>query len=139
MKKLIITATDVQGLVAQTETTEKGTMSNVQVNNHEEDTQNPSTFDGWLYGDFHEWIFAYHPLEKLLFVNYANGNFDNIVERLVEDKGDTISTKAEKIAYNVEFSELDDAVLTLISKDDDYMFVRIDWSNKEDVKQFRED
>lgn len=122
----------------KTESTVKDAMSNAQVNNHEKDTQNSSTFDGWLYGTFGEWIFAYHPLEKLLFANYANGNFDHIVERLVEDKGDRFSTKAEKVAYNVEFSELGEAVRTLISKDDDYMFVRIDWSNKESVKQFRE-
>ena len=135
MTKIIITAADVQGLTATVESTERGTMSNVQVNKN----YNRSTDfkEEWVEGYYDEWIFVYHPNLKLLLITYAHSDYENIYERLVkEEDGKTFTTKAEKTAYNVEKSELLDAVVSIISKDDDYLFVKIDWSNKEDVDNF---
>lgn len=87
----------------------------------------------WHEGSFDEWIFAWSKDEKVLLVTYANGDFDNIVGRLVEDKGETYSTKAEKIAYNVNFNEIENAVRLLAEADSMYDTIRIDFSNKKDV------
>ncbi len=134
MRKLNFGAADVQGLAANNVATEMGTMSNVQVINNFNDE--PDFKGEWIEGIYDEWIYVYNPNLKLLFIDYAHGDYNRIYNRLVQDKGDTFSTKAEKIAYNVESNEFRDAVAMIVSKDDDYMFVRIDWSNKEDVDEF---
>ena len=136
MKKKSISVADVQGLAANYETTETGTMSNVQVINNSNEV---SKFkDEWEEGSFGDWIYAYNPHLKLLFITYAHGDFENIIHRLVKEEGEIVLTKAEKIARNVESDEVEDAVAKIVSKDDDYMTVRIDWSNKENVASFLE-
>ena len=123
---------DVQGLTAYTENTEKGAMSNAQVENNKSDFRNE-----WWEGHFDEWIFVYNPNLKLLLITYANSYFRNIYERLVSEKDeDTFTSKAEKIARNVEENEVTFAVMTIVRKDDDYYFVDIDWSDKRGVKSF---
>lgn len=96
---------------------------------------NKIDFNGkvWFEGSFDEWIFAWSKDEKVLLVTYANGDFDNIIGRLVEDKGETYSTKAEKIAYNVNFNEIENAVRLLAEADSMYDTIRLDFSNKKDV------
>ncbi len=136
MKKMFILAADVQVQAANNETTETGTMINVQVTNNSNEV---SEFkDEWEVGAFGEWIYAYNPDLKILFITYANGDYGNIFNRLVKDNGETFSTKAEKIATNVEIDEVEDAVALIVSKDWEYGAVSIDWSNKEDVALFLE-
>ncbi len=91
----------------------------------------------WSEGFYDEWIFVYNPKLKLLLITYAHGDFEGIYERLVSDEGKEIfTTNAEKIARNVKKNEVAFAVRAIVSKDDDYYFVNIDWSNKKDVKSF---
>ena len=128
---------DVQVQAVNNEITETGTMSNVHViNNSNESTDFK---DEWVEGVYDEWIYAYNPGLKLLFITYAHGDFENIIPRLVKEEGDIVLTKAEKIARNVESDEVEDAVVKIVSKDDDYLFVKIDWSNKKDVESFLND
>jgi len=127
-------AADVQGLAAPIETAETGTMSNVQVINNSNEV--PEFKDEWEEGFYDEWIYAYNPNLKLLLIDYANSDYENIYNRLVKDKGETFSTKAEKIATNVEIDEVKDAVALITSKDWCYGMVKIDWSDKEDVDRF---
>lgn len=96
---------------------------------------NKIDFNGneWYEGSFDEWIFAWSKDEKVLLVTYANSDFENIIRRLVEDKGDKYSTKAEKIAYNVNFNEIENAVRLLVEADSMYDTIRLDFSNKKDV------
>lgn len=127
---------DVQVQAANNETTETGTMSNVQVINNSNEV---SEFkDEWDEGSCGEWIYAYNPRLKLLLITYAHGDFENIFHRLVHDEGSIFTTEAEKIATNVESDEVDDAVVLITSKDWAYGAVSIDWSNKEDVALFLE-
>lgn len=129
----ILTA-DVQGLAENQEATETGTMSNVQVNNN----SNESTEfkDEWVEGYYDEWIYVYNPNLKLLFVTFANGDYENIYDRLVTDKGETFGTKAEKVVSNIEEEEVNDALGLLILRDGTYNTVKIDWSDKEAVDEF---
>lgn len=91
----------------------------------------------WWEGNYGEWIFVYNPNLKLLLITYAHGDFENIYERLVSDKDEeTFTTKAEKIARNVEKNEVAFAVKTIVNKDDDYYVVNIDWSDKKGLKSF---
>ena len=121
-------------LTAKTENTEKGAMSNAQVDNESIISDFKSE---WLEGVYDEWIFVYNPNLKLLLITYANSDFENIYERLVSDiSEEKFTSKAEKIARNVEKSEVAFAVKTIVSKDDDYFFVNIDWSDKKDVESF---
>ena len=125
---------DVQGLTANTETTEKGAMSNAQVVN---EPNNSNFRDEWWEGTYDEWIFVYNPNMKLLLITYAHSDFENIYERLVSEKDEkAFTSKAEKVARNVENNEVVFAVKTIVSKDDDYFFVNIDWSDKKDVESF---
>ena len=125
---------DVQGLTANTETTEKGAMSNAQVDN---EPNNSNFRNEWWEGTYDEWIFVYNPNMKLLLITYAHSDFENIYERLVSEKDEkAFTSKAEKVARNVENNEVIFAVMTIVSKDDDYFFVNIDWSDKKDVESF---
>jgi hypothetical protein len=111
-----------------------GTMSNVQViNNSNESTDFK---DEWVEGVYGEWMYVYNPNLKLLFVTFANGDYENIYNRLVVDKGETFSTKADKVVSNIEEEEVDDALGLLILRDGSYSTVKIDWSDKEAVEEF---
>ena len=135
-KNKSISAAGVQVQAANNETTETGTMSNVQVINNSNEV---SEFkDEWEEGSFGDWIYAYNPKLKLLFITYADDDFENIFNRLVQDEGEAFSTSAEKIATNVESDEVEDAIGLIVSKDWAYSNVSIDWSNKEDVSFFIE-
>ena len=127
-------AADVQGLAANQETTETGTMSNVQVNNNS--NESAEFKDEWVEGYCDEWIYVYNPNLKLLFVTFAYGDFENIYDRLVTDKGETFNTKAEKVVSNIEEDEVNDALGLLILRDSTYSTVQIDWSDKEAVDEF---
>ena len=134
MKKKEFLAADVQGLAAQIESTETGMMSNVQViNNSNESTDFK---DEWVEGVYGEWMYVYNPNLKLLFVTFANGDYENIYNRLVVDKGETFSTKADKVVSNIEEDEVDDALGLLILRDGSSSTVKIDWSDKEAVEEF---
>ena len=136
MRELLNSAANVHEQAANNVSTETGTMSNVQVNNN---TNGASDFRSeWVEGYYDEWIYVYNPKLKLLLITYANGDFDNIYDRLVHDKGETFTTKAEKQACNVEEDEVSDAVSLITLKDSSYDTVRIDWSNKDDVALFLE-
>lgn len=132
--KNLYQAADIQGLAANNESTETGTMSNVQViNNSNESTDFK---DEWVEGVYGEWMYVYNPNLKLLFVTFANGDYENIYNRLVVDKGETFSTKADKVVSNIEEDEVNDALGLLILKDSSYGTVKIDWSDKEVVEEF---
>lgn len=134
MSKKNFKAADVQGLAAQIESTETGTMSKIQVINNSNEV---SEFkDEWEEGFCGEWIYVYNPNLKLLLVDYANGDLENIYNRLVIDKGETFSTKAEKVVYNIEEDEVNEALGLLMLKDGSYSTVKIDWSDKEAVDEF---
>ena len=134
MKKKEVKAVDVQGLAANNESTATGTMSNVQVINNSNEV---SEFkDEWVEGVYGEWMYVYNPNLKLLFVTFANGDYENIYNRLVVDKGETFSTKADKVVSNIEEDEVNDALGLLILKDSSYGTVKIDWSDKEAVEEF---
>ena len=135
MKKKNQKEVDVHGLTANIESTEKGVMSNAQVDNELEKVKEFKS--EWWEGNYGEWIFVYNPNLKLLLITYAHGDFENIYERLVSGKDEeTFTTKAEKIARNVEKNEVAFAVKTIVNKDDDYYFVNIDWSDKKGLKSF---
>ena len=93
----------------------------------------------WLEGSLDEWIFVWSKDEKVLLLTYADGDFNNITRRLVKDNGETYSTKAEKIAFNVGVDEIEDAVGLLIYADSIYDFIRIDYSNRKDVRRLIKD
>ena len=121
-------------LTVNLESTEKGAMSNAQVEN---EPNNSNFRNEWWEGTYDEWIFVYNPNMKLLLITYAHSDFENIYERLVSEKDEKVFTsKAEKVARNVENNEVIFAVKTIVSKDDDYFFVNIDWSDKKDVESF---
>ncbi len=91
----------------------------------------------WVEGYFDEWIFVYSPSMKLLLIEYANGEYDNIYNRIVQNENDEkFTSKAPKKVRNVATSEMLTAVAEVVAKDDDYMFVDLDWSNKKDVYEF---
>ena len=93
--------------------------------------------NNWIEGCYDEWIYVYNTKLKLLLITYANGDYTNIYNRIVIDENeDEVTSKAEKIAKNVELDEVIDAVAQIVFKDDCYMFVNIDWSNKQDVLDF---
>ena len=132
--KNLYQAADVQGLAANNESTATGTMSNVLViNNSNESTDFK---DEWVEGVYGEWMYVYNPNLKLLFVTFANGDYENIYNRLVVDKGETFSTKADKVVSNIEEDEVHDALGLLILRDGSYSTVKIDWSDKEAVEEF---
>jgi len=134
MKKKEVKAVDVQGLAANNESTATGTMSNVQVINNSNEV---SEFkDEWVEGVYGEWMYVYNPNLKLLFVTFANGDYENIYNRLVVAKGETFSTKADKVVSNIEEDEVHDALGLLILRDGSYSTVKIDWSDKEAVEEF---
>ena len=121
-------------LTSNVESTEKGAMSNAQVEN---EPNNSNFRNEWWEGTYDEWIFVYNPNMKLLLITYAHSDFENIYERLVSEKDEkAFTSKAEKVARNVENNEVIFAVKTIVSKDDDYFFVNIDWSDKKDVESF---
>ena len=121
-------------LTSNVESTEKGAMSNAQVEN---ELNNSNFRNEWWEGTYDEWIFVYNPNMKLLLITYAHSDFENIYERLVSEKDEkAFTSKAEKVARNVENNEVVFAVKTIVSKDDDYFFVNIDWSDKKDVESF---
>ena len=93
----------------------------------------------WLEGSLDEWIFAWSKDEKVLLLDYAYSDFNNITRRLVVDNGETYSTKAEKIALNVGVDEIEEAVGLLIYADSFYCYVTIDYSNKKDVRRLIND
>ena len=121
---------DVQVQAANNETTETGTMSNVQVINNSNEV---SEFkDEWDEGSCGEWIYGYNRRLKLLLMTHAHDDFENIFNRLVQDKGSIFTTEAEMIVSSVESDEVENAVMQIASKDRIYTSV-LDWSNKENV------
>lgn len=123
---------DVQVQAANNETTETGTMSNVQVINNSNEV---SEFkDEWDEGSCGEWIYGYNRRLELLLMTHAHDDFENIFNRLVHDEGSIFTTEAEKIVYCVESDEVEDAVMLIASKDHIYTSI-IDWSNKVYVAQ----
>lgn len=129
-----IIAANVHEQAANNVSTETGTMSNVQVNNNTNDASDYRS--EWVEGYYDEWIYVYNSKLKLLLVTYANGDYDNIYNRLVCDKGETFTTRAEKTVYNVEEEEVNDAISLVSLKDWSYDTVKIDWSDKEAVEEF---
>ena len=88
-------------------------------------------FVEWYEGYYGEWIFVYNAFLKLLLMGYSDGDYTNIRERL--------DTSAEKVARNIEYDEIRDAVVALVEKDAEYGMVDIDWSNKDLVDSFIND
>lgn len=121
---------DVQVQAANNETTETGTMSNVQVINNSNEV---SEFkDEWDEGSCGEWIYGYNRRLELLLMTHAHDDFENIFNRLVHDEGSIFTTEAEMIVSSVESDEVENAVMQIASKDRIYTSV-LDWSNKENV------
>lgn len=117
--------------------TEKSAMSNAQINNINKNNMNKIFRNDWHEGCYDEWIYVYNTKLKLLLITYANSDYTNIYNRIILDENeDGFTSKAEKIARNVELDEVIDAVAQIVFKDDSYMSVNIDWSNKQDVLDF---